>query len=327
MTFPAGVNYYILIDPESSEGGAINFTLNCAAAAPCPDFSIAATSGTITHSSTTAGAGNDCSYRSSTDRASAISIPCSGTWRFSLCRGVSWDTYLYLSTSCCGGTTLSTSDDACGLQSEITAAFTPGTYFLVVEGYSSGSAGAYTLPINEVTPPTMTCPGTQTLPLGASCTANLPDYRSLVSRSDNCTPTGSPVITQTPAPGTLVFGVGTTIVSMYATDLAGNISTTCNFNVSRIDNTRPTFTTCPPNQTYFTDSGVCTHTVSGGLTPTATDNCSAVILSYIISGATTGTGTLASFVFTIRNHHRFMDRYRCFGEYNPDPLFLHGDGQ
>lgn len=108
---------------------------------PCiTDFNI---NGPGTHSSTTTGAGNDCNLRSSLDRTYAINLPCNDLWTFSLCGGSSWDTYLYLGSTCCASD-LGQNDDFCGLQSSITANTGPGTVYLTVEAFGS-SSGTYTL--------------------------------------------------------------------------------------------------------------------------------------------------------------------------------------
>src|SRR5690606_20695336 len=56
----------------------------------------------------------------------------------------------------------------------------------------------------------------------------LPDYTGDASATDNCNP--APVITQSPVAGTMV-GVGTTTMTMTATDAAGN-EDTCTFTVT-----------------------------------------------------------------------------------------------
>jgi len=88
----------------------------------------------------------------------------------------------------------------------------------------------------DTTPPTVSCPGNQTLVLNASCNALMPDYRSLASASDAC---GTPTLTQIPAPGANVSGVGSSTVTITATDGRNN-SAGCTFNVSRQDQTPPT---------------------------------------------------------------------------------------
>ncbi|GAB5418761.1 MAG: hypothetical protein Crog4KO_05180 [Crocinitomicaceae bacterium] len=102
-------------------------------------------------SGNTAGAGNNCTLRGSQEQIVQVDIPCNDTWTFSLCGGATWDTYLYLSNSCCGPS-IALNDDACGLQSQITQALTPGTYYVTVEAFSSGTTGAYTLAVSSGSP-------------------------------------------------------------------------------------------------------------------------------------------------------------------------------
>jgi hypothetical protein len=124
--------------------------------------------------------------------------------------------------------------------------------------------------ISDAMPPVVTCPATQSITLDASCTAVLPDYTSLAAASDNCTAAGSIVITQSPVAGTSVSGAGVQIVTLTATDAAGN-SGTCTFNVNKLDITPPVIT-CPSNITVNTTAGTCGAVVNYAVT--ATDNCS-----------------------------------------------------
>src|SRR5690606_40528047 len=71
-----------------------------------------------------------------------------------------------------------------------------------------------------------------------------PDYTSLATAADNCAVAS---VTQSPAAGTAVNGVGTTSVTLTVTDASGNTET-CTFNVDRVDTTKPTIT-CPATQT------------------------------------------------------------------------------
>ncbi len=65
----------------------------------------------------------------------------------SLCGGSSWDTGLYVrEDDCTLGTMLACNDDQCGLQSELSFTAAAGReYFIVVDGFSPGSYGLYTL--------------------------------------------------------------------------------------------------------------------------------------------------------------------------------------
>ncbi|MFH1120176.1 MAG: Calx-beta domain-containing protein, partial [Bacteroidota bacterium] len=157
---------------------------------------------------------------------------------------------------------------------------------------SEGCSISQALTVNiESTPPTITCPGNQTLNPGAgTCSASLPDYRGSVTVNDNCTPSGSIVLSQSPAPGTVISGHNTSqTITITATDAAGN-SNSCNFNGTLVDNINPQIS-CVGNQTVPA-SASCTYTHSGtAWNPAGTDNCTVASVVYSLSGATTGTGT------------------------------------
>ena len=79
-----------------------------------------------------------------------------------------------------------------------------------------------------------------------------------------------------------VFPVGTTTNTFVATDAAGNTST-CSFNVIVKDNESPVIT-CPANIIQCDNHIVI-------FAPTATDNCSAIVVSSPASGSNFPTGT------------------------------------
>jgi hypothetical protein len=70
-----------------------------------------------------------------------------GTHTFQTCNGTSWDSRLAILSTCSGSSdVLACNDDACGLQSLVTASLNAGTtYRVVVGGFSSSSAGPGTL--------------------------------------------------------------------------------------------------------------------------------------------------------------------------------------
>jgi len=138
------------------------------------------------------------------------------------------------------------STDECGIASTTidVSSFTcadlgPNTVTLTVTdngGNVSTCQVVVTVEDNEA--PAITCPGPQTLDITdpASCDVALPDYTGLATATDNC----SAVVTQSPAPGTIVSGHGTvTTVTLTATDPAGN-STNCTFDVTNSDVVAPT---------------------------------------------------------------------------------------
>ena len=70
-----------------------------------------------------------------------------------LCTGTTWDTVLHMrSGSCEEGPEIACDDDGCGgsddLQSRITRTLEPGTYYIFVDGFSTGRAGPFTLNVS-----------------------------------------------------------------------------------------------------------------------------------------------------------------------------------
>ncbi len=92
----------------------------------------------------------------------------------------------------------------------------------------------------DVTKPNVSCPVVADAQANASCQAAIPNVTSGVVASDNLTPVGSLVITQTPAAGTMV-GLGTHNITVTVTDLAGN-SRDCTTTFKVVDATAPSVT-------------------------------------------------------------------------------------
>jgi len=148
VTLTAGVTYYFLLDDEDANGSTGSISIGC----PCIGSAV---DGTFTYSApfsisgTTAGGCDDSPLRAGSDRIYAVNVGCAGSYTFSLCGGATWDTYLYLTTAAGGGGTIvAFNDDACSLQSSMTATLAAGTYYVVVEGFSSTSEGAFTLNVS-----------------------------------------------------------------------------------------------------------------------------------------------------------------------------------
>ncbi len=138
--------------------------------------------------------------------------------------------------------------------------------------------------------PTITCPPSQTVFLNASCTAIIPNYITLAAVNDNCTLANDIIISQSPAAGTAVSGVGTTQVTLTATDASGNF-TNCTFSVNRVDDILPTIT-CPENITVYVDAGMCTATIASLGTPITADNCSIATVTNNHPSTTYTLGTM-----------------------------------
>ncbi|MFN8863408.1 MAG: HYR domain-containing protein, partial [Flavobacteriales bacterium] len=130
------------------------------------------------------------------------------------------------------------------------------------------SSCSFTVTVLDNVPPVLVCPGNQSLAQAAGCAAVLPDYRGLVTAADNCSPAGSVVVTQTPAPGTSV--TADQVITITATDASGSTGT-CAFNVTLADQQPPSIT-CPGDQVVGSQTGLCGAVVNYSL-PTISDNC------------------------------------------------------
>ena len=151
VSLTGGVTYLFLVDDENTSASSGTFSIECPCIAPPGGIDGSYSySGPFTISGTTVGACDDCSLRPSEDRIYEVNISCAGSYTFTTCGGASWDTYLYLRSAVCGGTSIALNDDACSLQSSVTASLAPGTYYIHVEGFSSSSQGAFNLSVSGV---------------------------------------------------------------------------------------------------------------------------------------------------------------------------------
>ncbi len=81
----------------------------------------------------------------------------------------------------------------------------------------------YIVQISDILPPVITAPSNATLNLDNICQALVPDFLTTLIVADNCTPAGAIIKSQNPISGTILTGVSTTNVKIYATDATGNI--------------------------------------------------------------------------------------------------------
>ncbi len=147
----------------------------------------------------------------------------------------------------------------------------------------------FTLDKMDVTVPTVSWTGgAQSINLDASCAAVMPDYTASASitTADNCT--ALPTITQSPAAGSALSGVGATTVTLTATDASTNSAMTT-FTLNRLDVTNPV-AIAPSNMTVNADLGSCGAIVNFSVS--ATDNCSgSTAISSPVSGTNFPIGT------------------------------------
>jgi hypothetical protein len=104
----------------------------------------------------------------------------------------------------------------------------PQTVTLTITDLNGASASCQTtVTVQDNTPPTISCPGSQTLVLGPNGTASLPDYTGMATTGDNC---GVDGVTQSPVAGTTVSGAGPMTVTLTVTDSNG-LTNDCSFTV------------------------------------------------------------------------------------------------
>lgn len=207
-------------------------------------------------------------------------------------------------------TSLAVPSDNCSAPGAIivTQSPAPGTVFsgtqivtITVEDESSNTGTcSFNVTVDDQTNPTISCPSSQTVGASATCDYSLPDYTSSASASDNCTPFGSLIYSQTPAAGTLL-PVGIHSVMITVQDGAGNTAN-CSFTLTVEDQSNPTFSVCPPTQSVIVD-GSCSATLADYTSSaTASDNCSngsgLVLTQTPAPGAIISTTTLVTITAT-----------------------------
>ncbi len=153
-----------------------------------------------------------------------------------------------------------------------------------------------TITVRDNTAPTINCPVNVTL----NCQAN-----NTSASTGNATGTDicSPVTisqSQTTTQTTSGYGLYNYVISRTwkATDVTGNFSTCV--QIITVRDVTPPVISCITNQVKLTNAGLCTYQAQGNeFNPTATDNCAIPTLTYVLSGATTGSGnsTLAGVNF------------------------------
>lgn len=99
------------------------------------------------------------------------------------------------------------------------------TYYFAITAYNQSlNESDYSAELVwDNTAPTIAGPNDLTLTADASGTVQLPDLTGQTGVSDNFSTLNAIIVTQAPAAGTSI-GVGTTVVTLTATDEAGNIS-------------------------------------------------------------------------------------------------------
>lgn len=162
--------------------------------------------------------------------------------------------------------------------------------FMAADDCGNNIASAFTqvITIVDAVLPTIACPANTTVAVGTNCSVSVPSYAPTVL-TDNC---GTPAVAQLPAAGTGLSGTGTTVITLTATDACGNTSS-CAFNLNRIDNTNPTIS-CPTANAIVLSSPTCSSTLPAYTPTSVNDNCTAsptVVQTPVAGTPLTSTGT------------------------------------
>ncbi len=157
-----------------------------------------------------------------------------------------------------------------------------GNYsILVTVKDAAGNPAAANVPFSVVdtTPPVIvSAPGAITVPADANCQAAVPNVLSNIVATDNCTPAGLLVMTQTPAPGT-VLGDGNYSIIVTVKDASGN-ATSASVPFAVVNKTPPVFQSLSvtPNVLWPPNNKFVSVTVSA----IVTDSCDPAPVTRIV---------------------------------------------
>jgi hypothetical protein len=190
--------------------------------------------------------------------------------------------------------------DNCGVQSVTNDApagnqFTVGTHtltWMVTDIHGNTTTAAQTITVTDTEAPLITAPAAITVSAQAGiCAATISNLGNPAT-SDNC----GIASTINDAPQNGVYAVGSHTITWIVTDVHG-LTATATQTVTVTDNELPVIQTCPvvPVQCYNASG---TYTVPE---IEAHDNCGTVSYSFVVTGATSrsGTGTNASGTFAV----------------------------
>lgn len=168
-----------------------------------------------------------------------------------------------------------------------------GTYNVCVNvTYANGCTATqcHTVTVMPDTqPPTALCISSLNVLLGANCSAAISPNDVDDGSFDNCSDV---TLSLDKSVFDQMDACQMVTVTLTVTDAAGN-SSQCFANVNVLDNTAPVFTNCPASMTVqgvLDAMGNCTAAVALPA-PAVMDNCMGFTLSYVLSGATLGSGT------------------------------------
>jgi gliding motility-associated-like protein len=161
----------------------------------------------------------------------------------------------------------------------------------------NSSSCSYQLTVADQTIPSISCPGTQNIPVSTNCSSTLLNYLPSIIVSDNCTSIGQLIVAQSPPSGTTISS--NTSVNITVQDLAGNTNN-CSFTAVLIDSNDPIIN-CPSTFNVAINSS-CQYVVPDlSSQVTGTDNCSSFASMTLTQNPPAGAvdGGLTAVVFTL----------------------------
>jgi gliding motility-associated-like protein len=163
--------------------------------------------------------------------------------------------------------------------------------FVVTDNNGNTTSCSFNVTIEDNLAPLINCLETVEIELENSCTYEVPNYSSVLSISESC---GIQLFEQSIPAGT-ELGVGTYVILVEATDVAGNFSD-CSITLEVSDNYDPVYT-CLPDQDLELISG-CGHVLEDFTTlMNISDNCG---ISSIVQSPSPGTLlALGSFIISV----------------------------
>ncbi|MCB0431409.1 MAG: HYR domain-containing protein [Flavobacteriales bacterium] len=217
-------------------------------------------------------------------------------------------------------TGIATVVDYCDASPVVTQSPTPGTILTglgstqlitLTATDSTGNATqcSFTVTVTDSTRPSLVCVPDEDLYADGSCNVTLPDYTGLVTVSDYCD--GSPVVTQSPAAGTVLSGGGTTqVVTISATDASSNVAQ-CSFTVTVKDTIKPTMTGCPADQDLYADASCQLALPDFTGSVTVADNCGAPTVTQSPAAGTVLSGAGTTQLVTITTTDGSANAVQC----------------
>jgi hypothetical protein len=162
--------------------------------------------------------------------------------------------------------------------------------YLIDDGVGDTSYCTFTVTVTNNLTPTVTCPGAVTFNTGTCQPQVVNGLAPTLGGINGCTTVSYTLSGATTGSGANdasgnTFNLGTTTVKYVATNINGNADS-CTFTVTVADTSMPTVT-CPGNVSM--DIANCTQVVNN-IAPTLSGTNTCSIVSYSLSGVTTGSG-------------------------------------